>query len=245
MEEFIRNRKRVLVGGHRGCVCGYFENTIPAMEQALRDGADYLEIDIQITCDGKAIVYHDTELGNKTSLQGYVHSHTYPELKAACPQLNTLEEVLCWAKQRQVCLMLEIKSVPLDMQNHCRRLVKALAGLVREQRMHDQVLAFGADYMVLKYLKQIDPSMPIGLIVPFVPSDPVGLMKEMDAVLYLSYIYNMTEEIITDLHQAGYFVDGAILRDAKWIRRATELGVDMFESDYPGKESDFCPCYDV
>lgn len=245
MVDFIRNRKKVLVGGHRGCVCRHFENTIPAMEQALADGADYLEIDIQITRDGEIIVYHDTELSKKTSLKGYVHSYTWQELKAAVPQLNTLKEVLVWAKQRQAYLMLEIKSVPLDMQNHCMLLAKTLADLVREQKMHGQVLAFGADYMVLRHLKQLDPSFPIGLIVPFVPSDPVKLMKEMDAVLYLSYVYNMTEDIVARLHQAGYLVDGAILRDAKWTGRARDLGVDMYESDYPGRESDISPCYDV
>lgn len=237
MEAFIRNRKKILVGGHRGCVCQYFENTIPAMEQALADGADYLEIDIQMTGDGQIVVYHDTELGKKTSLQGYVHNYTLAQLRAVLPELNTLPEVLAWAKQKKAYLMLELKSVPLDMQEICFQLVEVLAELVREYEIHDQVLVFGADYMVLRHLKKTEPSVPIGLIVPFVPADPVALMKEMDAVLYLSYIYNMTESMITDLHQAGYIVDGAILREERWIKRAKELGVDMYESD--------SPCYDV
>lgn len=237
MEAFIRNRKKILVGGHRGCVCQYFENTIPAMEQALADGADYLEIDIQMTGDGQIVVYHDTELGKKTSLQGYVHNYTLADLRAVLPELNTLPEVLAWAKQKKAYLMLELKSVPLDMQEICFLLVEVLAELVREYEIHDQVLVFGADYMVLRHLKKTEPSVPIGLIVPFVPADPVALMKEMDAVLYLSYIYNMTESMITDLHQAGYIVDGAILREERWIKRAKELGVDMYESD--------SPCYDV
>lgn len=237
MEAFIRNRKKILVGGHRGCVCRYFENTIPAMEQGLADGADYLEIDIQITGDGQIIVYHDTELGKKSSLQGYVHDYTLAELRAALPALNTLPEVFAWAKQKKAYLMLELKSVPLDMQEKCFLLVEVLADLVREYEIHDQVLVFGADYMVLRHLKKTEPSVPIGLIVPFVPADPVALMKEMDAVLYLSYVYNMTESMITDLHRAGYLVDGAILREERWIKRARELGVDMYESD--------SPCYDV
>lgn len=237
MEAFIRNRKKILVGGHRGCVCRYFENTIPAMEQGLADGADYLETDIQITGDGQIIVYHDTELGKKSSLQGYVHDYTLAELRAALPALNTLPEVFAWAKQKKAYLMLELKSVPLDMQEKCFLLVEVLADLVREYEIHDQVLVFGADYMVLRHLKKTEPSVPIGLIVPFVPADPVALMKEMDAVLYLSYVYNMTESMITDLHRAGYLVDGAILREERWIKRARELGVDMYESD--------SPCYDV
>lgn len=56
-------------------------------------------------------------------------------------------------------------------------------------------------------------------------------------MVYLSYIYNMTPEIIRDLHGAGYFVDGAILREEKWTRLARELGVDMYESDRPELEA--------
>lgn len=231
--DYIKNSSKVLVGGHRGCVCQYFENTIPAMEQALSDGADYLEIDIQLTRDGEIVVYHDTELSRKTGLQGYVHEYVYSEIKEALPQLNTLKEVLVWAKEKKAYLLLELKSVPLDMQDSCMLLVKKLAWMVRELGMLGQVLAFGADYMVLSQLKREEPSFPIGLIVPFVPADPVKLMKEMDAVLYLSYIYNMTGDMINRLHQEGYLVDGAILRDEKWIRRARELGVDMYESDNP------------
>ncbi len=99
--------------------------------------------------------------------------------------------------------------------------------------MTDHVFVFGLDYQVLRHLREVDPDVPIGLIIADVPQDPVALMKEMDACIYLAYIWQMTPQIIHDLHAAGYYVDGAILRDKKWQARARELGVDMFETDYP------------
>lgn len=99
------------------------------------------------------------------------------------------------------------------MQERGFALVERLADLTGEYGMGEQVFAFGADYMVLKHLKQVNPEFHIGLIVPFVPADPVKLMEEMDAMVYLSYVYNMTPKIVEDLHRAGYFVDGAILRE--------------------------------
>ena len=83
----------------------------------------------------------------------------------------------------------------------------------------------------------MDPDFPIGLIIADVPEDPVGLMKEMDAIIYLAYIWQMTPQIIRDLHNAGYYVDGAILREKKWQKRARELGVDMFETDFPSEDA--------
>ena len=47
----------------------------------------------------------------------------------------------------------------------------------------------------------------------------------------------MTPQIIRDLHNAGYYVDGAILREKKWQKRARELGVDMFETDFPSEDA--------
>lgn len=236
MRKFIANRDHVLIGGHRGCACDFFENTIPAMKEGISRGADYLEIDLQLTGDGEIVVYHDTELSKKCRLRGYVHQHTLEELQKVLP-VNTLREVFGWAARRGVCLALELKSVPVDMQKRGFELVERLAVLAEEYGVREQVFAFGADYMVLKHLKQVSPDFPIGLIVPFVPADPVKLMEDMDAMVYLSYIYNMTPEIIRDLHGAGYFVDGAILREEKWTRLARELGVDMYESDRPELEA--------
>ena len=90
-------------------------------------------------------------------------------------------------------------------------------------------------YDVLKELRKIDAQVPIGLIVPHVPADPVALMKEMDALVYLSYLSNMTPEIIEEVQKAGYYVSGSVLKDRHWIEEALKCKVNMFESDNPEK----------
>lgn len=42
---------------------------------------------------------------------------------------------------------------------------------------------------------------------------------------------------MTELHEAGYYVDGAILKEERWINIAREIGVDMYETDFPGIEA--------
>lgn len=39
-----------------------------------------------------------------------------------------------------------------------------------------------------RMIKDMEPRTPIGLIVPFIPADPVNLMREMDAIIYLVYL---------------------------------------------------------
>ncbi len=52
------NLERSAVSGER-----YIENTLPAFRNALRVGADLLELDVQITRDGKVVLFHDNDLG--------------------------------------------------------------------------------------------------------------------------------------------------------------------------------------
>lgn len=235
MRELLEHTDQVLIGGHRGCACRYPENSIEAMEHGLLSGADYLEIDIQLTKDGVPVVYHDTALEKRTGLYGYVHEHTLAELRENSPGLCTFEEAMRWGSGRTAWFALEIKTVPLDMQEVNFRLLEAMIPILEKTGMKKRVFVFGPDYQVLKRLKQLDPEVEIGLIVPFIPADPVELMRSMEAMVYLSYIYNMTPEMIRRLQEQGYYVSGAILREEKWVERAYECGVNMFESDYPGK----------
>lgn len=51
---------------HRGHAAHYPENTLPAIESALRVGACYVEVDIQLTADGVPVLLHDDEMTRTT-----------------------------------------------------------------------------------------------------------------------------------------------------------------------------------
>lgn len=234
MKSLLENSRRILTGGHRGCSCGYQENTLAAMQEGRRRGADYLEIDIQYTADDKIVIYHDTCLEGKGGLHGYVQEHTLEELRAHI-EINTLDEVLSWGMKNQIFFGLELKEVPIIMSEKNRRMLPKLIACVKAYKMEEQVFVFGANYQILKSLKSLEKQINIGLIVPFVPADPVLLMKEMDALIYLSYLYNMTPDIVRNLQSHGYYVDGSTVKDEQSMKLAVELGVNMLEVDDPSQ----------
>jgi len=47
---------------HRGHASQYPENTLPAIESALKAGACYVEVDIQLTADGIPVLFHDDDM---------------------------------------------------------------------------------------------------------------------------------------------------------------------------------------
>ena len=84
-------------------------------------------------------------------------------------------------------------------------------------------------------MKRLAPETVLGLIVPFVPRNPLRLMDEMQAAIYLCYIDNLSSELIAALHRGGYYVDGSLINSEERLQLAMELKVDLIETDDPVK----------
>lgn len=70
-----------LIYAHRGTTLQAPENTRPAFELCLAQGADILEIDVRISRDEHVVVTHDATLERTTDGRGSVLDHTLEELK--------------------------------------------------------------------------------------------------------------------------------------------------------------------
>ncbi|HUP91339.1 MAG TPA: glycerophosphodiester phosphodiesterase family protein [Solimonas sp.] len=71
-----------LVSAHRGGAAYAPENTLVSFQNAVRLGADELEMDTQQTADGELVVIHDDSLDRTTDCTGTLLSHTLAEVQA-------------------------------------------------------------------------------------------------------------------------------------------------------------------
>ncbi len=102
------NLHEVLVVAHRGDWRNFPENSIEAIESAVKMGVDIVEIDIQRTKDGHLILMHDKTLDRTTTGKGRIEDWTLDsiktlKLKNGCAiktkhDVPTLEEALLYAK---------------------------------------------------------------------------------------------------------------------------------------------------
>lgn len=67
-KKFREDDKLFIIAGHRGSPVKEIENTIPSFELALQEGANALEIDVSITKDGHAVLWHDWDPNGAASL---------------------------------------------------------------------------------------------------------------------------------------------------------------------------------
>jgi glycerophosphoryl diester phosphodiesterase len=72
---------KIRVIAHRGEHLHHPENTMPAFQAAIDAGADYFELDVRTTSDGKFVIMHDQTLDRTTNGTGEVHQHTFAEIR--------------------------------------------------------------------------------------------------------------------------------------------------------------------
>jgi len=75
-------RDRPLNFGHRGAPRAAPENTMASFQKAREDGADGVELDVQLCADGELVVIHDSSVDRTTNGRGRVKELTLVELKA-------------------------------------------------------------------------------------------------------------------------------------------------------------------
>jgi glycerophosphoryl diester phosphodiesterase len=69
--------------------CGGFEtyrnnmppNTLETLERSLAEGADAIEMDVQMTADSHLVLFHDSQLDSKTTCHGCIHAKTLAEIQ--------------------------------------------------------------------------------------------------------------------------------------------------------------------
>ena len=74
--------QNVVAISHRGEHLQRPENTIPAFQEAIRVGADFFEVDVRTTSDGKLVLSHDATVDRCTNGTGQVSAMTFDQLEA-------------------------------------------------------------------------------------------------------------------------------------------------------------------
>jgi glycerophosphoryl diester phosphodiesterase len=110
---------------HRGASADERENTVPAFERAIAVGADFVELDVQVSADGALVVFHDVDLDRLTPLRGPLRKRPLAELREhAIPTLDDALEVT----RGRIGVMAELKSPHLYRRHDVAGRTAALLG---------------------------------------------------------------------------------------------------------------------
>lgn len=143
---------------------GRIENSPAAIRAAIQHGYG-IEIDLQLSQDGVAMVFHDEDLDRLTGETGPVAQRTAAELgrirlKDSTDSIPTLAEVLDMVAG-QVPLLIEIKDQSLVMGPTDGRLEAATAAALAAYRGDVALMSFNP--ACIHHLARLAPGIPRGL----------------------------------------------------------------------------------
>ena len=232
--------RRVVAIAHRGEHLHHPENTMPAFEEAVRLGADYIEVDVRTTADGKLVLSHDGNVDRCTDGKGEVARMTFDEVRALDAGIKlgpefkgtrvpTFDEVLDYARGK-INVYVDVKQVT----------AKDLVEHIVDHGMADNVVIYSG--RISKDIQHINPKLKI---MP--ESVNVDLVQRIISELHPKVIAfgasDWKPEIIKLAKDSGaeLYVDrqgsdrsGPTDNPAGW-QSAIDAGADGIQTDRPGE----------
>lgn len=155
---------------HRGASAYAPENTMAAFSLAIEQGADGIELDVQMTHDGHLVVAHDETLNRVTGKNGWLKDYSLAELQAlsfnngmsefAGIQIPTLEQVLKLAKSHEIEVNIELKTGIYWYPNIEEKTVQ----LVEKMGMTGQVIYSSFNHYSVQKIKQLAPDARVAYL---------------------------------------------------------------------------------
>jgi len=231
----LEYRDEVQIIAHRGSSLAAPENTLAAVELAIQEGSDWIEIDVQETADGRVVVAHDRDLMKVAGAPFQIGRSTYEELaefdigswfgpEFGDERLPLLEEVLEMARGRAGVL------VELKYYGQEEALERRVVEIVERLGVEDST-----EYMSLKLggaqaLKDLRPDWTVGLL----SAVTVGDLTRQAGVDFLAVNSGIaTLPFIRRAHASGRDVFVWTINDPVQMSILISKGVDGLITDVP------------
>ena len=220
------------ITAHRGSTLKAPENSISAIREAIREGADFAEIDIQTTKDNVPVLFHDINLKRINGSNKEIKDLTYEEVEKIDngsyfnsefegEKIPSLESVLKEAKGK-IKLNIELK----PMRKIDTVALKTIE-LIKRYNMEDEVVVTSLDYDCLMEAKSYDPMIKYGYIIAM----SVGEIRNLD-VDFISIESSLVKpELVTKLHNMHKEIHVWTVNNKDTAREMVSLGVNNIITD--------------
>jgi glycerophosphoryl diester phosphodiesterase len=224
----------VTVVAHRGAAGKAPENTLASIRQAIADGTDWVEIDVQETADGEVVVIHDSDFMKLAGVDLKVWDGTLEQIREIDvgswfdPQYSgervpTLVEVLEEARGKARVV------IELKYYGHDQQLEQRVIDIVEQLGMTEDVAIMSLKYEGVQKIRALRPDWTIGLL----SAKAIGNLASLD-VDFLAVAQGMaTPGFVRRSHDKGKQVYVWTINDAVTLSRMMSLGADGVITDEP------------
>jgi glycerophosphoryl diester phosphodiesterase len=158
-----------VVFAHRGASGICFENTMSAFKEAVRQKADGIELDVQLTADGVPVVVHDVDLYRIAGVRKQVSALHISELedmkigrglfrRFIGHRIPTLREAVTFCELNRIALNIELKETVSERPEHLREIIDMAI-------MLDNIHISSFDPEILEKVKSMEPAIETALLI--------------------------------------------------------------------------------
>jgi glycerophosphoryl diester phosphodiesterase len=211
-----------------------------AFEQSVRDGAEYVETDIQRSSDGHLVLMHDPTLDRTTNGSGPVSSKTLAELEAldagswydasfAGQRILRFESFVEWVESNApfgAALEVKARGVGADV---------ARLAWASPSRDNLAIYSFLEDEIVAA--KAAAPDLPAVLLLRLVdrPGDVLARIERTGADgADVPWQWN-ARELLDGMRERGLLIGGGSSDGDQAAQALLDQGADMIDTDKPGE----------
>ncbi|MGD7024910.1 glycerophosphodiester phosphodiesterase [Rossellomorea vietnamensis] len=249
MAQFSTSEKtgRTLIVAHRGASALAPENTLSSFDTAVSLGADYIEVDVQMTKDGKLVAMHDVTVDRTTNGTGRVKNLTFSELASLDAgswfgpwfkgeRVPSLESILDRYNGRNgILIELKHPSIYPDMEEE---LAKILSNRLSSSEPPPNLIVQSFDKQSIQEFHRLLPTVPTGLIVAASEYSSEEDMLAVDG--FLSFITPQSTLVdagfMKQAKERNLNVFSWTVSDPGTARTLRNLNVNGIITNYPVKE---------
>jgi glycerophosphoryl diester phosphodiesterase len=228
------------IWAHRGARREAPENTLPAFELAVAQGADGIELDVQLSADGVVVVMHDEGVDRTTDGNGPVVGHTLAQLQRldasagmsgfSGVRVPSLAETLDLLAPTGLKLNIELKNSEEDYPGLEELVLAAIAA----HDLADRVVLSTFNHYSLKKLETLGTTCELGMLY----TDPLYKPWRYASRLGVGAIHPPARFVlgagwVRHAHAAGLAVRPWVVNSERALARMFRWGVEGVFTDVP------------
>lgn len=232
----LQNIAQVQNIAHRGCSSLAPENTYAAWIKAIEVGADYFELDIQISSDDSLMIMHDATVDRTTNGTGNLSSMTYAQLRLLdagswfSPEFAG-EKIPTFAEALQLSKSNGIVDIVAEIKSNNSTVVEKVVAMIQAFGMQSRVIVSSFNFSQLTQTKSLDTTIAVQLFATI-----TNAMIDQVAAINGEWVGSggtITQAIINYAHSKGVLFNGWTINDAYTMRGLISYGIDGITTNYP------------
>lgn len=225
------------------------ENTLVSFEEGVRRGADLIELDVQLSQDGKVVVMHDSSVDRTTDGSGVIRDLPWKKIQAmdagvwfgpdyAQESVPCLEDVIAKFRNKKTTsrhalgFIVELKTI----RGSGGSLADAVVKVLIDESFTDRCMIISFDSVALQEVRTAHKTLPTGFL--FNEESDGGRIEQAKAIganaIFPRKTWVTAKGVVT-AHKAELTVGTWTCNTKNEMKRMITCGVDAIATNFPDR----------